>query len=224
MQFRPLPVMSAATVISLVILIALGNWQWQRYEGKLGREPDEIAPAVELEFELIAPAGTMAQQVYGLADGEPIWRRYGLARPEGGGEPVLVTLNATGGPNPVPLALETAGPITGTFRLIDREGRASARNRPDEDIWYVFDRQGMLARLGHAGGPVRVAEPVELEVINANTPARTRLTSNPYQLAQPLDPLPPQRHFGYALTWWGLAAALLVMYLAYHRARGRLRF
>ena len=38
------------------------------------------------------------------------------------------------------------------------------------------------------------------------------------------DSLPPQRHFGYAITWWGLAIALLAVYLAFHHQKGRLRF
>jgi surfeit locus 1 family protein len=36
--------------------------------------------------------------------------------------------------------------------------------------------------------------------------------------------LPPQRHFGYAITWWGLAIALIGVYLAFHYQKGRLRF
>ena len=30
------------------------------------------------------------------------------------------------------------------------------------------------------------------------------------------------QHLGYALTWYGLAGALVVVYLAFHRAQGRL--
>jgi surfeit locus 1 family protein len=47
---------------------------------------------------------------------------------------------------------------------------------------------------------------------------------NPYAFAKPLDPLPPERHFGYALTWWGMAIGLLGVYLALHHSKGRLRF
>jgi hypothetical protein len=34
----------------------------------------------------------------------------------------------------------------------------------------------------------------------------------------------PNDHMQYAITWFGLALGLLVIYLAYHRSRGRLRF
>jgi cytochrome oxidase assembly protein ShyY1 len=43
------------------------------------------------------------------------------------------------------------------------------------------------------------------------------------------DPLPselniPDNHLQYALTWFGLAIVLLVIYLRYHYLRGRLKF
>ncbi len=36
-------------------------------------------------------------------------------------------------------------------------------------------------------------------------------------------PKPHNRHAGYAATWFGLAVALVIFYLLYHKARGRLR-
>ena len=36
------------------------------------------------------------------------------------------------------------------------------------------------------------------------------------------DALPPARHLGYALTWYGLAVVLVVIYFAYHANAGRL--
>jgi surfeit locus 1 family protein len=34
----------------------------------------------------------------------------------------------------------------------------------------------------------------------------------------------PNNHLQYAITWFALAAGLLVIYLLYHRGQGRLRF
>ncbi len=34
----------------------------------------------------------------------------------------------------------------------------------------------------------------------------------------------PNDHVQYAITWFGLALGLLVVYLAYHRTRGRLHY
>jgi len=61
-----------------------------------------------------------------------------------------------------------------------------------------------------------------LLVRNSENPGQTRTTTNPYGAPTPVDPLPPERHFGYALTWWGLAAALFVIYWVFHASRGRL--
>ena len=49
-----------------------------------------------------------------------------------------------------------------------------------------------------------------------------RAEPNPFAGAAARDPLPPERHLGYAITWWGLAAALVGVYLAYHLRAGRL--
>ena len=38
------------------------------------------------------------------------------------------------------------------------------------------------------------------------------------------DAMPPARHLGYALTWYGLALVLLAIYFAYHISVGRLAF
>ena len=48
--------------------------------------------------------------------------------------------------------------------------------------------------------------------------------ANPLLIPGDSERLPPERHFGYAITWWGLAMALAGVYLAFHYQRGRLRF
>jgi cytochrome oxidase assembly protein ShyY1 len=50
-----------------------------------------------------------------------------------------------------------------------------------------------------------------------------RAVANPFAVAR-RDRLPPEQHLGYALTWWGLAAALVAIYFAVHVNAGRLRF
>jgi surfeit locus 1 family protein len=37
-----------------------------------------------------------------------------------------------------------------------------------------------------------------------------------------LAAMPPSRHVGYALTWFGLALTLIAVYLAFHHRAGRL--
>ena len=79
------------------------------------------------------------------------------------------------------------------------------------------------AHLGYDGVPM-VAGPIVMTVRNAADLNQSRLTGNPYAFSQPIDPLPPERHFGYALTWWGMALALIGVYVALHRSHGRLKF
>ena len=78
MTFRPMPILTALSTISLIILITLGNWQYARYADKMAN-PTAIEQAQERKEISVtidrAHPGNV-QQVYGFADSEPIWRRY----------------------------------------------------------------------------------------------------------------------------------------------------
>jgi len=221
MTFRPLPVMTALAVASLVILVLLGNWQYERYSEKRSAAPEDLPDLVEISGTVPDLPDRSVQHVYGIADAEPIWRRYVPLRLSGSGETVLLALDATGGPRPVQSSVPDGLDYSGAVRLFERDSRSSQRNRPEDNSWYVFDLQGILD--AYALGPEveRVAEPVELVIRNADDLTRTRTTANPYGAPQPIDDLPPERHFGYALTWWGLAVALFVMYFVFHASQGR---
>lgn len=224
MVFRPLPVLTAFTLVSLAILVMLGNWQYGRYSDKLSREDEPAWPSQTLTFELVGDPNAPLQQVYGIADGEAIWRRFAPAERMDSNATVLLAVDAVGGVNPVPAVIGDYGTIEKEVRIFERVGRASARNRPETNTWFVFDRNGLMAQYALSGEGVPVAEPVELLISNSEDLSRSRTTVNPYGAPKPIDPLPPQRHLGYALTWWGLAAALFVIYWVFHASRGRLKF
>lgn len=229
MTFRPMPLLTGLSVISLVILVILGNWQYARYSEKsdrpaLGALEDQPEP-LRIQIDLSHPG--MVQQVYGFADSEPIWRRYAPGTLVGTKETVLVMIEATGGPEPISMAI-SALPSSISFDgvLTKKEMSDSAfgvRDDPDAGLWYRLNPSGMTEALGLASIP-RLAEPVIMTVRNAADLTQSRQTINPYAYSKPLDPLPPERHFGYALTWWGMALGLIGVYLALHRARGRLKF
>lgn len=229
MTFRPMPILTGLSLISLAILIWLGNWQYDRYSEKMAR-PAIAELAEQPERLLIAIDRTIdanVQQVYGFADSEPIWRRYAPGRLQDTGEFILVMVGATGGPAPVPIAVRKL-PESITFdglvapRPVS-DSAFSARDNPDADQWYRLDAAKIGAKF-NLTVPLKVAEPIVMTVTNAADATQSRLTANPYAFAEPLDPLPPERHFGYALTWWGMALALIGVYAALHRARGRLKF
>ncbi len=229
MSFRPMPVLSVLSAISLVILFMLGSWQYDRYSEKMAR-PAEVQteePVLALEIELDRDLPGNVQQVYGFADSEPIWRRYAPGRVKDTGDRVLVMIEATGGAELVAAPLSTFQATVsydGTLARKERnESAFNAQDKPEQDQWYALSPTLMWTNLGLEGTPL-VAEPVIMTVRNAADLNQSRLTPNPYAYSKPIDPLPPERHFGYALTWWGMALALIGVYVALHRARGRLKF
>ena len=118
-----MPVLTVLTLISLVILIMLGNWQYARYADKMAISAPEIQAAeAETVTVSIAVENTgMAQQLYGAMDGEPVWRRYVPAKLADTGELVLVLWDATGGPQPVTLSISSAnGGFSRIGNILDR--------------------------------------------------------------------------------------------------------
>ena len=229
MTFRPMPVLTVLTLISLGILILLGNWQYDRYTEKMAvGSLEEAASETSLVTATVVRAeGQSAQQVYGVLDGEPVWRRYVPVRLETG-EVVLALWDATGGPEPVPIALGDLGPdYRREANLLVREvnrGVFANTDRPEDNLWYTLNLPGMSEQLALNPPATRVAETLLVTVRKADDISRSRRTENPYAFEKVRDPLPPQRHFGYALTWWGMAIGLIGVYLAFHHSRGRLRF
>lgn len=229
MTFRPMPILTALSLASLVILVMLGNWQYARYSEKID------APAIEEQVEervllrvLIDTSHPgFAQQVYGFANSEPIWRRYVPGTLEATGETVIAMVEATGGPEPIPVRMSDF-PETVTFEGVISQKQASnsafaSTDDPSENVWYSLNPAKLAENLGLSGTP-KIVEPIQMTVRNAADETRARQTLNPYAFAKPIDPLPPERHFGYALTWWGMALGLIGVYVALHRARGRLKF
>lgn len=227
MSFRPYPVMSVFTLASLVILIWLGNWQYSRYSEKLGQEDVPLVETRMISVSVEAAEPANAQNVYGLMDGEGLWRRYVSGRIDGQGEPVLLLWDAVGGPKPIDLPIAGLGTVERESAVFERPSHAprfGQTNRPEEGIWYAWNGPALLSAFGYEEDAVLVVEPVTLTVTNGENVSQTRQATNPYASPKPIDPLPPQRHFGYALTWWGLAAALACVYFAFHASRGRLSF
>lgn len=229
MIFRPMPVLTLFSVVSLIILVMLGYWQYGRYSEKMANPTavEEAEASTLLRIEIDRTHSGNAQQVYGFADSEPIWRRYVPGRIEGTGELVFAMVEATGGAQPVPVAISSL-PETVSFDGLVSEKRVGStafagRDDPEADIWYTLNPPAIADRLSLTETP-RVAEPVMMSVRNADDFTQVRQTLNPYAFAKPVDALPPERHFGYALTWWGMALGLIGVYVALHHSRGRLRF
>lgn len=216
MTFRPLPIMTALVIASLIILAMLGNWQWSRYQEKTGAL-DTVTPWQTLE-------GTRSDAapfyLSTIVNGRSAWRE--VIALDVDGELVLAVAG-------VVFSVEAPAeplvrPDTELGRGIFRTPSAPGLITPPPDmasrVLFAFDFPALEAELGR---PVarQVFEP---EQILARDETGTGVIPNPQANPALADPLPPSRHLGYALTWWGMGLALIVIYLVYHAGAGRLKF
>ena len=216
-RLRPLPVMSVLAVLALGVLVMLGSWQWRRYEEK---KLLAAAPVDSVSLAPFTPIHDGLQLVYGARDGKPGWRVFAPVRY--GDVTLFVDAGHVDGATPpaweslsTPASIAAAPAITGVAVTPRKHSPFAAPNRPAEHLWYQIDLPAMAAAVGATDvEPYYIAAPY-IGPTGAAEP-------NPFAGAGAVDPLPPERHLGYAVTWWGLAAALVGVYLAFHARAGRL--
>ncbi len=230
MYFRPYPVLTLVAIPALAILVWLGMWQLDRAKWKAGLIEDfqraaEASPA-SLDDALCGPeerpigkvvamgeANGVQLRVFGQnAAGQPGWRIFQTAHPACSSSPGGVL--AETGFEPLQLgegpASAPAVPayLAGKFIVEPWPGRSvfAAENAPQRNEWHWFDGAAMSDFLG--------AGPIDQRFILA------RLDGMPAHLIR----TPPATHIGYAVTWFGMAIALAVIYAIFHARAGRLRF
>ena len=218
---------AVATLIALpmfVFLIALGVWQLQRLEVKqafiaqrergFGAEPIEL-PARDGNLPGLAWRRVTVKGRFDHANEFHLWSLR-----EGPGYEVLTPLvrtdSAAGqvvlvdrGWVPVDrkqVATRAEGAPGGDVTLngfvrIDLDARSAVTptNEPAKNIWFAVDYATMGTLSGHFLRP--------FVVVADATPNPGGL---PIGTASP--PAVPNRHLGYAITWFGLAAALALIY------------
>ena len=217
-RFRPLPVMSLLAIAALAILITLGRWQWERYHEKLRLA---ATPPAEMTLSAYAPLPQGIQLVYGVRDGEPGWRVF--APVKDGDTVVFVDSDFVAGPAEprwrdirYPASLSYDTPIHGASIRPGGPGPLTFAPKPAARIWYAVDLKAMARTAG-------LGEAADYFIAAPYVGADGRVAANPFARNAGLDPLPPERHLGYAITWWGLAVILIGVYFAYHISVGRLR-
>jgi surfeit locus 1 family protein len=235
--FRPLPILTLASIPALALLIFLGVWQLGRaqqkraliasYEAAVVAQPadDLYTPYCTLPADAPARTAVMPAALEGAEvrffgsraeDGAPGWRLLRLT-PEpdcscdpraGGGdclsperrlvvEAGFETLSGErSGPSAV--VLIAPPPAIGLF---------TPANAPERGEFYRFDVAELAGAFGVSADAIEPA---------------WRLAPLPPGLPPGLADMPPSRHVGYALTWFGLALTLVAVYLAFHRRAGRL--
>jgi surfeit locus 1 family protein len=210
-------------LIGVAVLLGLGTWQLQRLKWKedlLARVAAlKTAPASPLEAVLNA-GGQMdyvrvvfscpdlerrpTLRLFGVRDGEAGYRL--IAACPVGARSILVERGFT--------AMEQAaragepgravlpGPVIGVLRRGDKATFVTPPNKAPENLWYSRDIAAMARTLG-APDPAPVFLMLESPAPEPGGPAPAPL---------PIDI--PNRHLEYAITWFGLAAALVGVYVA----------
>lgn len=206
-----------------LILLALGTWQVQRLHWKeqilAAIDRAEQAPPVPLPAQ---PTPFMKVEVSGRlrADLSALYSVEVRPTPEGPllGAQLLEPLERSGAPAVLVdrgwVPLKRSGPLAAPVGTVTIQGfvRPAAKPNwfaPADDLvsrhFYTLDP----ANIGAALGLGRVA-PFTLVALGPPPP---ELYPEP---AKQL-PRPPNNHLSYAITWYGLAAALLVIFVSWAR-------
>ena len=223
MSFRPYPVMTVLTLISLGILIWLGNWQYGRFIQKM--EIDRQTPEWTVLDGEVVPGSEVLSYYY--VEGQSGWMR--VVAVDTGDDIVYTPVEIVQQIDPPAVCDGEAcasGRLSarGVYKPPFKRNAFTAQDDTANRVFYVLDPATYASLLPtELAARVRpdVFEPEVIRFVSENGPY---LIDNPYARLRLDDELPPQRHFGYAITWWGLAIALIGVYLAFHYQKGRLRF
>jgi surfeit locus 1 family protein len=227
LHFRPRLGPTLAALGAFVVLLGLGTWQVQRLHWKEAliaeraarlTAPPEALPAQSddwraWDFRRVTVSGTFRHDAEQLFGATAIEGRLGhhlltpLMRPDGAA--VLVDRGWVPADRAHPAArregqLEGQVSVTGIarYRGSDRPSWFLPDNEPEQGLWFSYDLAALEAAIGLELLPV---------VVEADA------TPNPGGLplgGQTRTEL-PNNHLQYAITWYGLAAALVGVYLAF---------
>ncbi len=216
--WRRLLVPALSTAVMLVILLGLGTWQVQRLAWKndllaqLARA--EAAPPAPLAgnpgpFEKIRIDGQFLPGISALYAAEGRDGRAGpvmgahllmvLQRPDG--DPVLVDRGWVPDPPPRPGASAPVS-VVGYIRPAEHPGWFSPADDPKARHFYTLDPPVIAAALG-------VPRLAPFTLVALGPPGEP----DPVRHL----PRPPNDHLSYAITWYGLAIVLLVIFLLHAR-------
>lgn len=216
MKPRLWPVL-VASGLGLLLLLYLGFWQIERLAWKQAmiiRIDAQMAGPAETfvpgsiqggeDYQKLSITGRYAAQdplrLIGTLNGGPGWRLLHAFEIAGGGN--IIVERGVAAENAMPAAPTESVTITGvTLRHVGGQGTFDGQNDPKSNRWYWWDLKAMATALS----------------LNPATDTRFVLRLLPKQpgseglfTEMPKNTL-RNNHLGYAITWFGLAAVLVVM-------------
>lgn len=232
MVFRPRLVPTLFTVAALAALLGLGIWQVQRLHWKAGlieklqsrakappiAPPGDAADLSKFEYHRVRVRGVFRHDREFYLVGRSMRGTAGLhvltpLQPEGGGHPILIDRGwapfdrrnpATRIRGQIPGMVD----VVGLVRLEKGKGYFQPDNDPAKNTWYFveLDRMAQSSGLDLARGYYLVASPM---AVPGGLPV-----AGQWRVDVRND------HLQYAITWFSLAIALIIIYVLYHRRRG----
>lgn len=231
---RPTVLGAAFSLAGLIILVWLGVWQLHRLTWKenlirhiaalkseAARPLAEVLAGsdldfVRVQFECPDMMSRPRLRLYGVQDGQTGYRLMTACPISAGAwSSVLVDLGfeAQSPSEPTPAAClngpaptaRLTGPAIGLLRLPDKATFVTPPNQPGQNLWYWRDLKAMAAMLGQ-GTPAPA-------FVSLETAPGVGDGGCPLARAPPPSDL-PNNHLAYAITWFGLAAALVGVYVA----------
>jgi len=236
MFFRPLLWPTLMTIPALIILVLLGNWQVRRLHWKnhliAQIEQRTVAPPRPLDDVLKNAQGPDDINywhvfVSGVLDHT---HELYLFTQDAGGRPVYhVITPLLRGDQPAvfidrgKIPIENQDPttrqegqikgrvtLTGIVRTPPGQGTFVPDNQPADNIWFFLDTDTMASVAG-----LKLYLPVIVEVDATPNPGGLPVGGQTVVTLR-------NNHLGYIITWYGLALALLGVYLIFHIRQGRL--
>lgn len=231
-------VLTIVTLVALAILLALGTWQVQRLawkealiatiDGRVSATPlplaevEKTAAAGEdFEYQPVATSGTYLhakeQFFFATHDGQSGWFVYTPLQMTDGR---AVFVNRGFVPYDRKAASTRAeGQVAGTVAVSGLARMAPAEkpswlvpdNQPAENVFYWKDLAAMTA---NAGLDPKTVVPFFIDAEKSDV-------AGGYPIGGVTIVELPNSHLQYAVTWYGLAAALLGVYIAMLLRRGR---
>jgi surfeit locus 1 family protein len=233
--FRPFAMLSLVCAILFALLVALGVWQLQRLSWKLGLiaevdhnmavEPLSLDQALELggdaQYHRVRLTGRFdnakESYVFGTGvEGAPVFHVVvPFATDDGhvllvdrGIVPRDLRSRATRSRG----LIEGETTMVGVWRTPDPAGAFTPKPDLGKRVWYSHDIAGIArADAVHLAASVIVEADATPNAGGWPRGGQTRVNFR-------------NEHLQYAMTWFLLAGALLVVYIAYHVSRGRLIF